>query len=145
MLELVRLSAFRWRTASLLTIATTTWSERVVSLPKIPADAPHLPVDAAVHRDHHEAGYPEAHRARDDGVRFVRLEQAVVGRLALQLQVLGGRVPAEEDGRERDEGGQQPHVGQHEGDGAVGHVERVLERTHDGVVSAIERVRVCEF
>lgn len=102
---------------------------------------PTIPVDATVHGDHDEARYPEAHRTGDQRVRFVRLEQAIVGAAPLQLQIFGGRVPAEHDGRERDERRQQPNVGQHEQHGAIGHVQRILERPHDGVVPAIPATR----
>lgn len=50
--------------------------------------------------------------------------------------MLGRRVPAEKDGREGDQGRQDPHVRQHEEHGPLRHVQRVLERTYDGEVSA---------
>jgi len=43
--------------------------------------------------------------------------------------------PSEKDGQEGDERREEPDAGQHEGDRPGGHDERVLERTHDGVVA----------
>lgn len=44
-------------------------------------------------------------------------------------------LPAHEDGNKRDDGRRDPHVEQHDGDDALGHVDRVLEWLDDGVVA----------
>lgn len=72
-----------------------------------------LPIDAIVHGNHNDARYPEADRTGDDGVRLIHYEHTALGMIGHPVQVALGRVPAEEYRGEGDEGGQQPHVGQH--------------------------------
>jgi len=91
--------------------------------------------DAPVHHQHHDAGYPEAHRAGDEGVGLVDHKRALVGVQGHLPQMLLRGVPAQEDGREGYEGGQDPYVGEHEADRFVCHIQWILQRTHDGVVS----------
>jgi len=58
----------------------------------------HQPV---VHDDHDDAGYPEGHGRRYDGVVPVDDEHARHGVLAAERLVFVGGVPAEEYGQER--------------------------------------------
>lgn len=91
--------------------------------------------DAPVHHQHHNAGYPEAHRTGDEGVGLVDHKRALVRMQGNLPQVLLRRVPAQKDGREGYEGGQDPHIGEHEADRFVCHIQWILQWTHNGVVS----------
>lgn len=99
----------------------------------------HLPINAAVHGDHDDARDPETDRTGDDGVGLVYDEHARLRMLRDKVQVLLRGIPAEEDGREGDEGGQQPHVRQHEGHSPHRHVQGVFQGPNDGVVPAEEK------
>jgi hypothetical protein len=94
---------------------------------------------SVVHGDHDHARNPERDGARDDGVDLVHDKAALVRVLLEIVEILLGRVPAEEDWRERDERRQDPHVGQHQEDRAFVQQQRILERTTNGEVSVINR------
>lgn len=99
------------------------------------------PINAVVHGYHDDARNPEADRTRDDGVRLIHYEHATLRVLRHPLEVVVGGVPAQENGREGDEGRQQPHVGQHEAHRAHRHVQRVLQGSNYGVIPAGEEER----
>lgn len=44
-------------------------------------------------------------------------------------------VPAQKDGRKRNEGGQYPDIGEHKTDGTVCHIQWILQGTHYCIVS----------
>lgn len=87
----------------------------------------HPPINAVVHGNHNDSGNPEADRTRDDCVRLIHYEHTTLGILRDPLQMVLGRVPAEEDGREGDESGQKPHIGQHKAHRSHRHIQGILE------------------
>lgn len=140
MFELVRLSAFLCLTASLETATRDGRKLHSVSRDdKLSVEKrKYLLEDAIVHRYHDNARDPEGYRTRHDRIDFVHDKDALVGIKLHPEQVIVSRIPAEEDGRERNESRQKPHVGEHHTDGLLCHVERILERSTNCKISERE-------
>ncbi|KAE8743275.1 hypothetical protein FOCC_FOCC011104 [Frankliniella occidentalis] len=68
-------------------------------------------------------------------------EFALVGVLGAEHLVLLRRVPAQEDGHERDDGGRQPRVEQHDAHDALGHAARVSKQKHTSPMKRMRKVR----
>lgn len=92
--------------------------------------------DAPVHNQHDDARYPEAHWTGDESVGLVDHKRALIRMQRDLAQMLRRRVPAQENGRERDEGGQYPDIRQHKANGSMCHIQRIFQGTHYRIVSA---------
>ena len=96
---------------------------------------PHgLLVNSMIHDQHDDDRSPKGQCRRDESVRLVHAEDALVGVGLPPLLVVTGRVPAEEDGKERDQGRGGPRDPDHDRGHTNSHVTRVFERAHDGVI-----------
>lgn len=95
-----------------------------------------LTENGQISENHYGAGYPERNRARYDGIVSVHHKRALLGMLLHEYLVLVCRVPADEDGQEREQRRRYPCVQQHNANHAFCHANRILERLHNGIVSA---------
>lgn len=95
----------------------------------------HLLEDAPVHDEHHNAWNPKANRAGDERIGLVDHKRALIRTQRDLTQMFLRCVPAQKDGRKRDEGGQYPDIGEHKTDGAVCHIQWILQGTHYSIVS----------
>jgi hypothetical protein len=133
MFELVRLSAFLCRTASLG--EQTDENDNVRGAGERLILRQYLLENAIIHRYHDDAWYPEGDGTRHDGVHFVHDKNALARVVFEPLEMLVGRIPAEEDWGEGDEGWQHPNASYHESDCALRHVQRILQWTAYGKIS----------
>lgn len=95
----------------------------------------HLLEDAPVHDEHHNAWNPKANRAGDERIGLVDHKRALIRTQWDLTQMLRRCVPAQKDGRKWNEGGQYPDIGEHKTDGAVCHIQWILQGTHYCIVS----------
>ena len=90
--------------------------------------------DRPVREQHYSARDPERYRAANDCVDFIDFEVALVFvHLAVRAVIFGG-VPPQKDGKKTYDHRAQPNAHQHNGHHLLGHVDRVLQRLHYGVV-----------
>lgn len=125
----------RSTTTTATATTTTTTGTTTVSLIEHLLLPRSFPVDAVVGVHHDHARDPEGYTGRDNGVRFIDFELARLGIVETFAHVVVRGVPMEEDGDEGDDPRRYPHAREHYRYPFAGHLERVLERPQDGVVS----------
>lgn len=100
-----------------------------------------LPEYRQVRKNHDRARNPKGDRAGDDAVWLIDDELTAIGMSFHVVLVLFGRVPTNEYGQEGEQSRRDPRVYQHDGHNAFRHIDWILERLYNSIISADNKLK----